>query len=69
MLLKDGTCQTCPEYSRKQGDGKECGPNTCTDNEKIGKDGKCYGCKKYETANYGDHTLCQELHCKALHSK
>ena len=59
MILTDGTCKTCPEYQRKQGEGKECGPDLCADNQRIGKDGKCYDCKEYETANYDDHKQCK----------
>jgi len=52
----------CEEYTRAQGDGKQCGADACKDNEKLLIDGTCEQCEDYERRQ-GDGKECGSDKC------
>ena len=46
ILTKDGSCQPCGEYTRKQSE-QVCGPDKCSTDEKLLPNGKCEKCGPY----------------------
>ena len=45
--MPDMTCQKCPEFTRAQNDGKDCGSDNCKSSEKVIKDGTCKKCEDF----------------------
>ena len=62
-MLIDGTCEDCPDWEKSQDDGKKCGPDTCTQNEKLLIDGTCEACPDYYRTKEGDGKECEEISC------
>ena len=69
----DGTCEDCSLYTREQDDENEetkgtlCGPDICTDLQKLLEDGTCEDCEPY-TRTIDEGKSCAPQACNSRSS-